>query len=159
MRSLLSSLLSPLPSPLSPPLSLPSLSFSHPTSQINSQVEIMAHLLHPNIVLLMGACLESHYGENNWAIITEFLPRGDLYIISCRFFCLSPFLLNFRYGIIHDSNISLSMSQKLQFAIDVASGMAWLQGAFEAMYSSCRKRARASTNDLASRFKTNECTR
>eukprot|EP01128_Nolandella_sp_AFSM9_P008353 TRINITY_DN498_c0_g1_i2.p1 TRINITY_DN498_c0_g1~~TRINITY_DN498_c0_g1_i2.p1 ORF type:complete len:584 (-),score=112.98 TRINITY_DN498_c0_g1_i2:95-1846(-) len=74
------------------------------------EVEIMAHLLHPNIVLLMGACLESHYGENNWAIITEFLPRGDL------------------YGIIHDPNITLSISQKIQFAIDVASGMAWLQG-------------------------------
>lgn len=94
----------------------------------------MAHLLHPNIVhvpaslvlaflcfsrfclmlvsclesisasvqvLLMGACVESHYGENNWAIITEYMPRGDL------------------YGILHDPSLQLSMSQKLQFAIDV----------------------------------------
>ncbi len=45
-----------------------------------SEVEIMAHLLHPNILLLMGACVESHYGENNWAIVTEFMPRGDLYV-------------------------------------------------------------------------------
>lgn len=41
----------------------------------------MAHLLHPNIVLLMGACVESTYSENNWAIITEYMPRGDLYVI------------------------------------------------------------------------------
>jgi serine/threonine protein kinase len=51
----------------------------------------------------MGACTE----PNHLAIVTELLPRGNL------------------YDILH-SNIEISLFQKLKWAKDVAQGMNWL---------------------------------
>lgn len=82
------------------------------------EVEIMSQIHHPNVgmlvvlfstyalVLLMGACTE----EDNMCIVTELLD-GNL------------------HDILHSPDIRLSNLQKLNFAIDVACGMAWLHNA------------------------------
>uniref|UniRef100_A0A6B2L036 Protein kinase domain-containing protein n=1 Tax=Arcella intermedia TaxID=1963864 RepID=A0A6B2L036_9EUKA len=72
--------------------------------KFEKEVEIMSQLHHPNVVLLMGACTET---RSSLVIVTE-LCEGNL------------------RGIIHDKKIILSMLQKLNFAIDIAQGMAWL---------------------------------
>jgi len=72
------------------------------------EVGIMARLRNPNILLCMGACTEEQYGENNYAIVMEYMPRGDLHTL------------------LHNPNIHLSLPKKIQFAIDIAKGMAWL---------------------------------
>jgi len=66
----------------------------------------MSQLHHPNVVLLMGACTEA---RDKLAIVTELCERGNLRTI------------------IHDTKkYTLRMLQKLNFAIDIAQGMAWL---------------------------------
>jgi serine/threonine protein kinase len=72
--------------------------------EFKKEVEIMTHLRHPNIVLLMGACTE----PGNLMIITEMMPKGDV------------------SSIIHNSNSKLSLLKKLHMAKDVAQGMNWL---------------------------------
>eukprot|EP01125_Pyxidicula_operculata_P001978 TRINITY_DN11964_c0_g1_i1.p1 TRINITY_DN11964_c0_g1~~TRINITY_DN11964_c0_g1_i1.p1 ORF type:complete len:529 (-),score=121.69 TRINITY_DN11964_c0_g1_i1:95-1681(-) len=74
-----------------------------------SEVDIMARLLHPNILLCMGACTEEDFGQNNYAIVMEFMPRGDL------------------HHLLH-SDIELSLPRKIQFGIEICQGMAWLSG-------------------------------
>eukprot|EP01127_Copromyxa_protea_P015406 TRINITY_DN442_c0_g1_i2.p1 TRINITY_DN442_c0_g1~~TRINITY_DN442_c0_g1_i2.p1 ORF type:complete len:455 (+),score=52.36 TRINITY_DN442_c0_g1_i2:909-2273(+) len=66
----------------------------------------MSQIHHPNVVLLMGACTEEH----NMCIVTELLD-GNL------------------HDILHSPDIRLSNLQKLNFAIDIACGMAWLHNA------------------------------
>eukprot|EP01127_Copromyxa_protea_P012259 TRINITY_DN3175_c0_g1_i1.p1 TRINITY_DN3175_c0_g1~~TRINITY_DN3175_c0_g1_i1.p1 ORF type:complete len:573 (+),score=59.33 TRINITY_DN3175_c0_g1_i1:83-1801(+) len=70
------------------------------------EVEIMSHIHHPNIILLMAACTE----PGNLCIVTE-LMEGNL------------------HDLLHRPDIRLSNLQKLNFAIDIASGMAWLHNA------------------------------
>jgi serine/threonine protein kinase len=72
--------------------------------EFKKEVEIMTHLRHPNIVLLMGACTE----PGNLMIITEMMPRGDV------------------SSIIHSQNVKISLLKKLHMAKDVAQGMNWL---------------------------------
>jgi len=72
--------------------------------EFKKEVDIMTHLRHPNIVLLMGACTE----PGNLMIITELLPRGDVSTI------------------IHNQHMKLSLLKKLHMAKDVAQGMNWL---------------------------------
>eukprot|EP01128_Nolandella_sp_AFSM9_P001212 TRINITY_DN11319_c0_g1_i1.p1 TRINITY_DN11319_c0_g1~~TRINITY_DN11319_c0_g1_i1.p1 ORF type:complete len:700 (-),score=125.94 TRINITY_DN11319_c0_g1_i1:110-2209(-) len=70
------------------------------------EVELLSLLSHPNIVSIMGACRSE---ENEWGIITEYLIRGDLHSILSQ-------------------EQSIPVWRKIQFAIDVAEGMAWLTG-------------------------------
>uniref|UniRef100_A0A6B2L2V6 Protein kinase domain-containing protein n=1 Tax=Arcella intermedia TaxID=1963864 RepID=A0A6B2L2V6_9EUKA len=72
------------------------------------EVGIMASLRNPNILLCMGACTEEEYGQNNYAIVMEYMPRGDLHTL------------------LHNANVPLSLPKKIQFAIDICKGMAWL---------------------------------
>jgi len=75
-----------------------------------AEVEIMAQVVHPHIVLLLGASTD----ERPWAMVTELMSRGDL------------------HHILHDEAealaADLTLNRKLQFAIDISSGMAWLTG-------------------------------
>lgn len=72
-----------------------------------AEVEIMATVVHPNIVLLMGACTEG----SNWAMVTEFCGKGDL------------------NGILHGKDKDkLSIPKKIHCALDICAGMAWLTG-------------------------------
>jgi len=68
----------------------------------------MSAVIHPNIVLLLGAATD----ERPWAMVTELMPRGDL------------------QHILHEmeGKDKISLNRKLQFAIDIVSGMAWLTG-------------------------------
>jgi len=56
----------------------------------------------------MGACTEEQYGENNYAIVMEYMPRGDLHTL------------------LHNNSVMVSVPKKIKFAIDIAKGMAWL---------------------------------
>lgn len=69
------------------------------------EVEIMAAISHPHIVMLLGACIEGP----SWVMITEFCGKGDL------------------DGILHKGG-PLSLSKKTKFALDICAGMAWLTG-------------------------------
>eukprot|EP01126_Amoeba_proteus_P040412 TRINITY_DN430_c0_g2_i2.p1 TRINITY_DN430_c0_g2~~TRINITY_DN430_c0_g2_i2.p1 ORF type:complete len:147 (+),score=19.05 TRINITY_DN430_c0_g2_i2:67-507(+) len=71
-----------------------------------AEVEIMAQVTHPNIVLLLGAATDTR----PWAMVTELMTRGDL------------------NHILHEYKGELTINRKLQFAIDISSGMAWLTG-------------------------------
>eukprot|EP01127_Copromyxa_protea_P001311 TRINITY_DN11335_c0_g1_i1.p1 TRINITY_DN11335_c0_g1~~TRINITY_DN11335_c0_g1_i1.p1 ORF type:complete len:562 (-),score=141.00 TRINITY_DN11335_c0_g1_i1:40-1542(-) len=71
-----------------------------------AEVEIMAQVVHPHIVLLLGASTD----ERPWSMVTELMTRGDL------------------HHILHEWDGELSLNRKLQFAIDISSGMAWLTG-------------------------------
>lgn len=66
----------------------------------------MAQVVHPHIVLLLGASTD----ERPWSMVTELMTRGDL------------------HHILHEWEGELSLNRKLQFAIDISSGMAWLTG-------------------------------
>lgn len=70
------------------------------------EVEIMTQLHHPNVVLLMGCCVEG----NTLAIVQELL-EGNL------------------KDIVHNRDIKLSNVQRIKFALDIAQGMAWLHNA------------------------------
>jgi len=72
-----------------------------------AEVEIMAKVVHPHIVLLLGACTEG----SNWAMVTEFCAKGDL------------------NGILHGKDKDkVSLSKKIHIALHVCAGMAWLTG-------------------------------
>jgi len=71
-----------------------------------AEVEIMSNIPCPNIVQLLGACTEG----NNWTMVTEFMHGGDL------------------HHLLHTSKKVISINRKIQIAIDICSGMAWLSG-------------------------------
>jgi len=71
-----------------------------------AEVEIMSQVLNPHIVLLLGACTEG----GTWSMITEFMSNGDL------------------HHLLHESKRVVSVNKKIQFAIDISCGMAWLSG-------------------------------
>jgi len=65
----------------------------------------MSQVLNPHIVLLLGACT-----EGNWCMVTEFMSNGDL------------------NHLLHESKKVIKLNKKIQFAIDICIGMAWLSG-------------------------------
>lgn len=76
-----------------------------------AEITIMARLLHPNILLCMGACTEkTEIGEHKYVMVMDYMPRGDL------------------HKLLHNKEIKLSLTRKLQFAIEICEGMAWLHG-------------------------------
>jgi len=70
--------------------------------EFKKEIQFLTHLRHPNIVLFMGACTQA----GKFAIVTEFLPRGDV------------------HAVVHAKQPPLI--QILSMAIDVAQGMNWL---------------------------------
>lgn len=66
------------------------------------ELRLMTRLKHPNVVLLMGACLNE---KRQIMIVTEYASRGDLRQVA-------PMI-----G---------SLARRLKMALDVASGLAWL---------------------------------
>jgi hypothetical protein len=74
-------------------------------SAFRSELEVMARLRHPNLLLFMAACLE----PNNLMLVTDYMPRGSL------------------ASVIHSSE-PLSFVQKMRFGRDIVSGLAWLHG-------------------------------
>eukprot|EP01135_Chromosphaera_perkinsii_P010534 Nk52_evm44s2152 gene=Nk52_evmTU44s2152 len=72
--------------------------------EFEREITILCTLRHPNIVLFMGVSLE----PPNCAIITEFLPRGNL------------------HQVLQDPSIRLSLSYKVHMGIDICKGMNYL---------------------------------
>eukprot|EP01130_Rhizamoeba_saxonica_P000748 TRINITY_DN10673_c0_g1_i1.p1 TRINITY_DN10673_c0_g1~~TRINITY_DN10673_c0_g1_i1.p1 ORF type:complete len:813 (+),score=144.14 TRINITY_DN10673_c0_g1_i1:38-2440(+) len=66
------------------------------------ELRIMKKLKHPNIVLLMGACLNH---KRQICIVTEYAGRGDLKHVAPK---------------VKD------LSKRLRFAVDMAKGLSWL---------------------------------
>uniref|UniRef100_A0A383WHV6 non-specific serine/threonine protein kinase n=1 Tax=Tetradesmus obliquus TaxID=3088 RepID=A0A383WHV6_TETOB len=64
------------------------------------EVDIMARLRHPNVVLFMGAVMQAH----QLAIVTQFIPRGSL------------------FRLLHRSKADLDPRRRLQMALDIARG-------------------------------------
>eukprot|EP01127_Copromyxa_protea_P013464 TRINITY_DN3638_c0_g1_i1.p1 TRINITY_DN3638_c0_g1~~TRINITY_DN3638_c0_g1_i1.p1 ORF type:complete len:805 (+),score=133.08 TRINITY_DN3638_c0_g1_i1:54-2468(+) len=71
--------------------------------KILDELRVMRRLKHPNVVLLMGACLNS---KQQIMIVTEFAARGDLK------HCLKDVP---------------SLAKRVDLAHDVATGLSWLQ--------------------------------
>jgi serine/threonine protein kinase len=71
--------------------------------KILDELRVMRRLKHPNVVLLMGACLNS---KHQIMIVTEFAARGDLKR------CLSEVT---------------SIAKRVDLVHDVATGLSWLQ--------------------------------
>ncbi|MED6130747.1 hypothetical protein PIB30_003321 [Stylosanthes scabra] len=77
---------------------------SDAVAQFKSEVEIMLRLRHPNIVLFMGAITRPPH----LSILTEFLPRGNL------------------YGLLRNPKFQFNDKRRLRMAVDVAKGMNYL---------------------------------
>ncbi|KAF6253092.1 kinase-like domain-containing protein [Scenedesmus sp. NREL 46B-D3] len=72
--------------------------------EFKDEVDIMARLRHPNVVLFMGAVMQAH----QLAIVTQFIPRGSL------------------FRLLHRSKADLEPRRRLQMALDIARGMNYL---------------------------------
>eukprot|EP00879_Flechtneria_rotunda_P007398 GHRR01007760.1.p1 GENE.GHRR01007760.1~~GHRR01007760.1.p1 ORF type:complete len:799 (+),score=316.22 GHRR01007760.1:393-2789(+) len=72
--------------------------------EFKDEVDIMARLRHPNVVLFMGAIMQA----NQLAIVTQFIPRGSL------------------FRLLHRSKGDLDPRRRLQMALDIARGMNYL---------------------------------
>jgi serine/threonine protein kinase len=48
-------------------------------SDFIAEVNVMVQLVNPHIVLCMGACIEEEDGDNHYAIILEYMHRGNLH--------------------------------------------------------------------------------
>ena len=70
-----------------------------------AEVDILASLRHPNVLLFMGACTDS---ATPLCIVTEYVSGGSL------------------FHALHDKNRSLNWNDKLKCARDSAAGMAYL---------------------------------
>jgi hypothetical protein len=68
--------------------------------EFKDEVDIMARLRHPNVVLFMGAVTR----PNQLAIVTQFIPRGSL------------------YRLLHRAKAELDPRRRLQMALDIARG-------------------------------------
>jgi len=75
-------------------------------AKFRMEVAIASKIYHPNIVLFMGACTE----EGEMAIVTEFLPKGDL------------------RSLLSVSRDTLSLYTRMNMANDCALAMNWLHG-------------------------------
>lgn len=71
-----------------------------PPQEFKDEVDIMARLRHPNVVLFMGAVTR----PNQLAIVTQFIPRGSL------------------YRLLHRAKADLDPRRRLQMALDIARG-------------------------------------
>jgi serine/threonine protein kinase len=83
--------------------------------EFKDEVDIMARLRHPNVVLFMGAVMQAH----QLAIVTQFIPRGSL------------------FRLLHRSKADLDPRRRLQMALDIARGELCQQHAVYAKHS-CR---------------------
>lgn len=68
------------------------------------EVGVVSHIFHPNICLFMGACTI----PGKCMIVTELLPKGDL------------------EKLLRNHSIELSLTLRMQMAVDAALGMTWL---------------------------------
>jgi serine/threonine protein kinase len=75
--------------------------------QFNREVQILSFVSHPNIVRLYGASIGQ---GTQLALVFENLPLGSL------------------HGILFNSQISLTIDQRLSIAIDAAMGISYLHG-------------------------------
>ncbi|CAG9314063.1 unnamed protein product [Blepharisma stoltei] len=75
-------------------------------NEFNREITTMMRLRHPNLVLFMGACIESQF-----SIVTEFCAGGSLFKL-----------------LYEDREVKLSWKQRIKIAKDVAYGMAYLHG-------------------------------
>lgn len=73
-------------------------------SDFKKEVEIMAQLRHPNVLLFMGACTD----PGDMAIVTEILDGGN------------------GEQVLRDPALDLSVWKRVCMALDVAQGMSWL---------------------------------
>eukprot|EP00276_Gloeochaete_wittrockiana_P020233 CAMPEP_0184340384 /NCGR_PEP_ID=MMETSP1089-20130417/9072_1 /TAXON_ID=38269 ORGANISM="Gloeochaete wittrockiana, Strain SAG46.84" /NCGR_SAMPLE_ID=MMETSP1089 /ASSEMBLY_ACC=CAM_ASM_000445 /LENGTH=519 /DNA_ID=CAMNT_0026668183 /DNA_START=54 /DNA_END=1613 /DNA_ORIENTATION=- len=73
-------------------------------SEFRKEVQICSRLLHPNVLLFMGACTE----PGHMAIVMELMPKGNLETL------------------LHDPKVSLSLFKRMTMAKEVAKGMNWL---------------------------------
>lgn len=75
-------------------------------ADFKKEVEIMAKLRHPNVLLFMGAATQ----PGNLMIVTELMPKGSL------------------RDLLHqkDAATKFTFKQRMQFAKQAAQGMAWL---------------------------------
>jgi len=71
------------------------------------EVQIMTALSHKNVLRLHGCCTETQFGQNNWYLVVEWMENGSLSKVL-------------------QSTLPLSLERKVQFALDIASGMNWL---------------------------------
>jgi len=72
--------------------------------ELKTEVEIMTRLRHPCILLLMGVCTD----PNNIALVMEYVEGKGL------------------DRILHDAKVTLTQTQQLRIAKDIAKGMNWL---------------------------------
>ena len=68
------------------------------------EISLLNNLRHPNIVSLLGTCVEEDY----YALVTEYMPLGSL------------------YELLHKKKVNLSWSIKLSIASDAAKGISFL---------------------------------
>jgi hypothetical protein len=68
--------------------------------EFRGEVDLMARLRHPNVVLFMGAVTQ----PNQLAIITQFVPRGSL------------------FRLLHRARVQIDSRRRLQMATDIARG-------------------------------------
>jgi serine/threonine protein kinase/peroxiredoxin family protein len=71
-----------------------------------NECAVMTKLLHPNVLLLMGVCLEPEQGK--LIMVTELMPRGSV------------------FDLLHNSDDEISFKQRMRFARDTALGVNWL---------------------------------
>lgn len=85
-----------------------------------------AQMRHPNLVLLLGACVQK---VGKWAMITGILLVDSLEKIwnSCLII-LEYMSRGSLEDILHKSDAKINFSKKIQFAIDICNGMAWISG-------------------------------
>eukprot|EP00002_Diphylleia_rotans_P039547 TRINITY_DN9193_c0_g2_i1.p1 TRINITY_DN9193_c0_g2~~TRINITY_DN9193_c0_g2_i1.p1 ORF type:complete len:2481 (-),score=465.82 TRINITY_DN9193_c0_g2_i1:92-7534(-) len=71
---------------------------------LKAEIGIMVELRHPNILLYMGACFEM----SNLCLVCEYMQQGSL------------------YDILHKKERMIGISQKIEYALDIAKGMQYL---------------------------------
>lgn len=72
--------------------------------QIYREISVLNRLRHPNIVSLLGTCMEKEY----YALVIEYMPLGSL------------------YKLIHREKVNLSWVNRLSIASDAARGISYL---------------------------------
>mmetsp|Transcript_9151 Transcript_9151/g.10158 ORF Transcript_9151/g.10158 Transcript_9151/m.10158 type:complete len:412 (-) Transcript_9151:256-1491(-) len=70
----------------------------------HSEVSVLVHLRHPNVVLFMGCCFE----DGHYAIVTEYAERGTL------------------SEVLQAHGDDLEIHQRMRMAMDIAQGLNWL---------------------------------
>jgi tRNA A-37 threonylcarbamoyl transferase component Bud32 len=73
-------------------------------SKFLKELEILSYIRHPNLLLIMGLSVDSP----NLCIVTEYLPRSSL------------------FHLLHRAKVPLTMEQRLNIAIEITQGLAYL---------------------------------